>query len=97
MTSGMLEKALPATRLLEKCRLMFQVQEALENQKIEFAKKEEELKKREEDLRLKDRELQDSLIGFSKFLQENNAKKLRAEKKALDEARIRQEKVGLHA
>ena len=32
-------------------------------------RKEEELQKREEDLRLKDRELQDSLIGFSKFLQ----------------------------
>ncbi|KAH7428139.1 hypothetical protein KP509_10G077600 [Ceratopteris richardii] len=91
-TVGILENALPATRLLEKCRLMFQVQEALENQKVEFAKKEEELKEREENLRLKDRELQDSLIGFSKFLQENNAKKVRAEKKALDEARIRQEK-----
>ena len=32
-------------------------------------RKEEELQKRDEDLRLKDRELQDSLIGFSKFLQ----------------------------
>lgn len=92
LTSCMLEKALPATRLIEKCRLMYQVQEALENKKIEFAKKEEEFKKREEDLRLKDRELQDSLIGFSKFLQENNAKRIRAEKKALDEIRIRQEK-----
>lgn len=87
-------------------------------------RKEEELQKREEDLRLKDRELQDSLIGFSKFLQvskmirvqsaksknsykdtilsilmillmhqENNTKRVRAEKKADDEARIREEKV----
>ncbi|KAH7291965.1 hypothetical protein KP509_29G044200 [Ceratopteris richardii] len=91
-TTAMLENALPATRLLEKCRLMFQVQEALENKKIEFAKKEEALKKREDDLRLKDRELQESLIGFSKFLQENNTKRIRAEKKSLDEARIQQEK-----
>eukprot|EP01018_Ginkgo_biloba_P037676 Gb_33764 [translate_table: standard] len=38
MTAAMMDKALPATRLLEKCRLMFQMQEALECQKIEFAR-----------------------------------------------------------
>ncbi|XP_024516016.1 cilia- and flagella-associated protein 73 [Selaginella moellendorffii] len=87
-----LDKALPATRLLEKRRLMFQVQEALERKKVEFASKEDELTRREEALRIKDRELQDSLIGFSKFLQENNIKRIRAEKKAADEIRLQAEK-----
>ncbi|KAJ7553333.1 hypothetical protein O6H91_06G093800 [Diphasiastrum complanatum] len=92
MTAVMLDKALPATRLLEKRRLMFQVQEALEHKKLEFARKEEELTKREDALRLKDRELQESLIGFSKFLQENNVKRLRAEKKSADEVKLIAEK-----
>lgn len=93
MNPGQLDKALPATRLLEKRRMVAQVQEALENQKIEFAQKEEILKKREETLRTKDLQLQESLIGFSKFLQENGVKKKRAEKKASDEIRLRLEKV----
>ena len=37
---------------------------------------------REEGLKKKDLELQESLIRFSKFLQENDSKKTRAEKKA---------------
>ncbi|XP_024357306.1 cilia- and flagella-associated protein 73 isoform X1 [Physcomitrium patens] len=87
-----LEKALPATRLLEKQRLLQLVHEELENQKIDFAQKEEILQKREDALREKDLKLQESLIGFSRFLQENSIKKKRAEKKSLDEIRIRQEK-----
>ncbi|KAL2634869.1 hypothetical protein R1flu_006348 [Riccia fluitans] len=89
---GQLNKALPATRLLEKRRMVSHVQEALEDQKNEFAQKEEILKKREETLRTKDLQLQESLIGFSKFLQENGVKRKRAEKKAADEIRLRLEK-----
>ncbi len=37
-------------------------------------------------------ELQDSLIRFSKFLQENDSKRVRALKKAADEHKIRLEK-----
>ncbi|KAL3677491.1 hypothetical protein R1sor_027439 [Riccia sorocarpa] len=92
ITAGQLEKALPATRLLEKRRMVSQVQQALDEQKLEFAQKEEILKKREETLRTKDLQLQDSLIGFSKFLQENGVKKKRAEKKTADEIRLRLEK-----
>lgn len=42
---------------------------------------EEIFKKREEALKMKDLELQESLIRFSKFLQENDSKRARAEKK----------------
>ncbi|CAM6111480.1 unnamed protein product [Calypogeia fissa] len=89
---GQLDKALPATRLLEKRRMVAQVQEALDNQKLDFIQKEEILKKREDTLRSKDLLLQESLIGFSKFLQENGVKKKRAEKKEADEIRLRNDK-----
>lgn len=53
---------------------------------------EETFRKREEALKQRDLELQESLIRFSKFLQENDSKRARAEKKAADEARARQAK-----
>jgi hypothetical protein len=87
-----LDHTSPATRLLEKRRQMFEVQEALETQKAEFNRKEEGFKRREEALKLKDLELQESLIRFSKFLQENDSKRARAEKKAQDEIKARQQK-----
>ncbi|KAL3154438.1 Cilia- and flagella-associated protein 73 [Trebouxia sp. C0010 RCD-2024] len=87
-----LEHVSPATRLLEKRRQMFEVQEALEQQKIEFNRKEEVFKRREEGLKKKDLELQESLIRFSKFLQENDAKRMHALKKAMDERKTREEK-----
>eukprot|EP01025_Chloroclados_australasicus_P060720 TRINITY_DN7828_c0_g1_i1.p1 TRINITY_DN7828_c0_g1~~TRINITY_DN7828_c0_g1_i1.p1 ORF type:complete len:313 (-),score=45.32 TRINITY_DN7828_c0_g1_i1:322-1260(-) len=87
-----LEHVSPATRLLEKRRQMFEVQEALEQQKLEFDKKEEMFKRQEEVLKKKDLDLQESLIRFSKFLQENDSKKARAIKKAADETKIGAEK-----
>eukprot|EP00164_Ancoracysta_twista_P001627 GFYU01002136.1.p1 GENE.GFYU01002136.1~~GFYU01002136.1.p1 ORF type:complete len:307 (-),score=126.93 GFYU01002136.1:266-1186(-) len=80
-----IENVSPATHLLEKRRQMFEVQEALDAQKDEFARKEEGFKKREEQLKKRDIELQESLIKFNKFLQENEAKCQRANKKAQDE------------
>ena len=47
---------------------------------------------REDTLKRRDIELQDSLIRFSKFLQDNDAKRVRALKKAADERKIREEK-----
>lgn len=53
---------------------------------------EEVFKRREEGLKRKDLELQESLIRFSKFLQENDSKRSRAEKKASDEIKLRLQK-----
>lgn len=64
-----LEHVSPATRLLEKRRQMFEVQEALEQQKASFNRKEEVFKRQESSLKKKDLDLQESLIKFSKFLQ----------------------------
>lgn len=49
-------------------------------------------KRREEGLKKKDLDLQESLIRFSKFLQENDSKRTRAEKKAADEIKLRLQK-----
>lgn len=151
-----LENVTPATRLLEKRRQMFEVQEALEHQKAEFERKvvpvrmwghvpgqtvaphgctqldarfwavpqahhatrpllhalaapppdarstltvttprtpppvqEELFRRREEGLKKKDLDLQENLIKFSKFLQDNDSKRARADKKAAEEVRGR--------
>lgn len=89
-----MEHVTPATRLLEKRRQMFDVQESLEHQKVEFNRKEDGFKKREQGLKKKDLELQESLIKFSKFLQETDAKRNRADKKSIDERRLRVIKEG---
>ncbi|RLN48933.1 hypothetical protein BBJ28_00003275 [Nothophytophthora sp. Chile5] len=84
-----LDHVSPATRLLEKRRQMFEVQEALDAQKEEFARREDAFHRREEGLRKKDLELQESLIKFNKFLQENESKRNRAVKRASDEVKQR--------
>ncbi|DAZ99406.1 TPA: hypothetical protein N0F65_005308 [Lagenidium giganteum] len=84
-----LDHVSPATRLLEKRRQMFEVQEALDAQKEEFARREDAFHRREEGLRKKDLELQESLIKFNKFLQENESKRNRAVKRATDEIKQR--------
>ena len=84
-----LDHVSPATRLLEKRRQMFEVQEALDAQKEEFQRREATFKRREEMLKKKDLELQESLIKFNKFLQENDSKRSRAEKKEKDEVKQR--------
>lgn len=87
--SLILDHVSPATRLLEKRRQMFEAQEALDAQKEEFARREEAFRRREEGLRNKDLELQESLIKFNKFLQENESKRNRAEKRAMEETKQR--------
>jgi chromosome segregation ATPase len=87
-----LDHVSPATRLLEKRRQMFEVQEALDAQKEEFSRREDAFRRREEALRKKDLELQESLIKFNKFLQENESKRNRAIKRASDERKQREQK-----
>eukprot|EP00605_Chrysophyceae_sp_TOSAG23-4_P001944 GSChrysophyteH1.ASY1.ANO1.2154.1 assembled CDS len=81
----MFDHVSPATRLLEKRRQMFEVQEALNAQKDEFNRREDAYRRREDGLRRKDLELQESLIKFNKFLQENESKRNRALKRAAEE------------
>jgi hypothetical protein len=90
--SLMMDHITPATRLLEKRRQMFEVQEALNSQNEEFSRREDAFRRREEGLRRKDLELQESLIKFNKFLQENESKRNRSLKRATDERKQREQK-----
>ena len=65
-------------RLLEKRRQMFEVQRLMNAQKEDFCAQRRTFRRREEGLRQKDLELQESLIKFNKFLQENESKRNRA-------------------
>merc|ERR1719198_644230 len=58
---------------------MYEAQDALETQKLRFTKDVEQL-------RAKDLQLQHQLFRFNKFLQDNEAKRRRAESRAADEA-----------
>ena len=58
--------------------------------RAEFQRREATFKRREEMLKKKDLELQESLIKFNKFLQENDSKRNRAEKKQTDEKKQKQ-------
>jgi len=91
-TTMMFDHVSPATRLLEKRRQMFEVQEALNSQKDEFSRREDAFRRREDGLRRKDLELQESLIKFNKFLKENESKRNRALKRAAEERKQREAK-----
>ena len=49
-------------------------------------------RQREEALKRRDLELQESLLRFTRFLQENDAKRAKAARRAADEARLRGER-----
>lgn len=76
-----LESMSPATKLLEKRRQMYDKQKDYEDDKEKFKKAEENFKTQEAELIKKDIDLQNQLIGFSKILQDNQAKKEKATKK----------------
>ena len=77
-----------SSRILEKRRQLEEAQDELEAQKDEFTRNLESLRRREEALRQKDLRLQDSLIKFNKFLQENEVKRTRAMKRKADEYKL---------
>lgn len=69
------------TRILEYKRQLSLVDDALEAQKEDFVRKMDAFRRREEALKRKDLRLQESLIRFNKFLQENENKKSRANRR----------------
>lgn len=70
-----LEHVSPVTRLLEKVHEMQKVQKSLDDQKEDYAKKEEMFKRREERLRKLNLQLQEGLFQFDVFLQETEKKR----------------------
>ncbi|CAG9318439.1 FAP73_1 [Blepharisma stoltei] len=89
----------PATRLLDKRRLMYQVQEAFERQKEEENRRLEIFNSKEEELRARDLAVQEKFVEFSKVINENEAKLQRAknrieeEKKAIEAKQKKKEEL----
>jgi hypothetical protein len=89
-TQGLpLEGVSPATKLLEKRRLMYEIQEAFERAKDDEKQREEVFKNKEAQLRARDLFIQEQLINFNKFLQENESKKLKADKRFEEEKKYK--------
>jgi DNA repair exonuclease SbcCD ATPase subunit len=81
----------PATRLLEKRRNMYEVQKNFEDQKKEYQDKEKRFHEQENELRQKDFLIQENLIKFSTFLQQQEMRKKKdQELKGLEEKKIEQ-------
>ena len=61
----------PATRLLEKRRMMYENQEKYKLKKKEFQQQEFAFRQKEKELRDKDQEIQESIINFASYLDMN--------------------------
>lgn len=66
MTQFMLDPTSSATKLLEKRREMYELQEALQRDKEKFIEKEEQFKKTEEELRNRDEEFHKKIVEYYK-------------------------------
>ena len=84
-----LEHVLPATRLMEKRRQTLAADEQLAHRRELFLEKEMAFNQREAVIKRKNLELQENLVRFGKFLQENDGKRLRAKRRAADEIQLR--------
>jgi DNA repair exonuclease SbcCD ATPase subunit len=82
-----LEGLSSSTKLIEKRRMLYEIQEAFERQKEEERKKESEFKQTEDLLRGKDLSVQEHLIQFNQFLIDNENKKNKARLKYEDEVK----------
>ena len=71
---------------------MYEVQKAFDDQKLEFAAKDKKFKLQETELREKDILIQDNLIKFSTFLQQQETKKFK-DTEAAGQEKIRIEKL----
>lgn len=84
-----LDSVTAATKLR---RDMMDVQVELEHKRSEYRERMERVKEREEQLKMKRQELQDKLVEFYKYIQDNELKRNRANKKALAEEKAKQER-----
>ncbi|KAI8899896.1 hypothetical protein BC833DRAFT_584009 [Globomyces pollinis-pini] len=85
-------RTLQSTLLLQKKREMQAVQQMLEKRRIEFAKRMEECREKQDELRSKQKQIKERVSKFEKFLKENDAKRLRANLKAVAEKKMREQK-----
>ncbi|KAJ3257204.1 Coiled-coil domain-containing protein 42 [Boothiomyces macroporosus] len=85
-------RTLQSTLLLQKKKEMQQVQQQLEKRRLDFAKRMEECREKQDELRSKQKQIKERVAKFEKFLKENDAKRLRANAKAVVEKKLREQK-----
>eukprot|EP01116_Phalansterium_solitarium_P011485 TRINITY_DN2717_c0_g1_i2.p1 TRINITY_DN2717_c0_g1~~TRINITY_DN2717_c0_g1_i2.p1 ORF type:complete len:256 (-),score=65.16 TRINITY_DN2717_c0_g1_i2:385-1152(-) len=81
-----------STRLLEKRKEQLEVQQALDDRKLESKKAEDAMRQRENDLKRREKELLEELTKYNKFLNDNDAKRVDAEKKLVENKKFLDQK-----
>ena len=81
-----------STLLLQKKKLMEEAQIELDRKKEEIRLRMLRCQEKEDELALTQADLREQVVKFEKFLKDNDAKRLRAHRKALDEIKQREEK-----
>jgi len=81
-----------STLLLKKRKEMREVDEALELMKQEYKRRMDGCEERRESFEAKQQKMRDQVIKFEKYIQENDAKRLRAEMKAKQEHKMYEQK-----
>lgn len=82
-----------STLLLKKRKEMREVDESLELMKKDHKKRMDECEERRIQFEIKQAKIREQVLKFEKFIQENDAKRLRAEAKAKLERKLHDEKV----
>ena len=80
----------PATQLLEKRRQVLDVDSGLKNQKEIFNVKMYDFQKRQKELEEREKQLEENVQKFDRFLKENESKQVRAQKKTLEEKKLKE-------
>ena len=81
-----------STLLLQKKKEMAEVQQSLDRKKEEFRLRMQKCQEKEVELAAKQEGLKDQVRKFEKFLKENDAKRVRANRKAQEEIKLREQK-----
>ena len=96
VTAPHLEDELPtasqSTLLLQKKKDMAEVQQQLDRKKEEFRLRMQRCQEKEVDLAAKQEKIKEQVRKFDKFLKDNDAKRVRANHKAIEENRAREQK-----
>jgi len=93
MTQFMLDPTSSATKLLEKRREMYELQEALQRDKDKFTEREGQFKKTEEDLRNRDEEFHKKIVEYYKNSFEKKIKDNYNYENKLNEERANKDKL----
>lgn len=79
-----------STLLLQKKKEMAEVQQQLDRKKEEFRMRMQECQEKEMELAGKQEQLKEGVRKFEKFLKENDAKRIRANRKAVEEIKLKE-------